>query len=66
MEKEYLIEFKVIGSNDNTLQGLFNKKTVVKEVEHLLKSKYGDRLKWFVINLNENGLEEIYDSRNIL
>lgn len=63
MEKEYLIEFKAIGSNDNTLQGLFNKKTVVKEVEHLLKSKYDDRLKWFVIYENENGLEKIYDSR---
>ena len=63
MEKEYLVEFKAIGSNDNTLQGLFNKKTVVKEVEELLKLRYGDRLKWFVINLNENGLDEIYDSR---
>lgn len=63
MEKEYIVYFEAIGSNDNTLQGLFNKKTVVKEVEHLLKSKYCDRLKWFVINLNENGLEEIYDSR---
>ena len=63
MEKEYVIDFEAIGCNDNTLQGLFNEKTVVKEVEHLLKSKYCDRLKWFVINLNENGLEEIYDSR---
>ena len=63
MEKEYLIEFEAIGCNDDTLQGAFNKKTVIKEVEELLKSRYGDRLKWFVIKENENGLEEIYDSR---
>ena len=63
MEKEYIVDFEAIGSNDNCIQGVFNEKTVVKEVEHLLKSKYDNRLKWFVINLNENGLEEIYDSR---
>ena len=63
MEKEYIVDFESIGSNDNTLQGLFNEKTVVKEVKDFLEARYGDRLKWFVINLNENGLEEIYDSR---
>jgi len=64
MEKEYVIDFEAIGCNDDTLQGVFNEKTVIKEVEEFLKSRYGDRLKWFVINLDENGLEEIYDSRN--
>lgn len=63
MEKEYFIEFEAIGCNDDTLQGPFNEKTVLKEVEEFLKSSYGDRLKWFVIYLDEDGLEEIYDSR---
>ena len=63
MEKEYVIDFEAIGCNDDTLQGVFNEKTVINEVEEFLKERYGDRLKWFVINLNENGLEEIYDSR---
>ena len=63
MEKEYIVEFEAIGCNDDTLQGTFNEKTVIKEVEEFLKDRYGDRLKWFVINLDDNGLEEIYDSR---
>jgi len=63
MEKEYVIDFEAIGCNDDTLQGIFNEKTVIKEVEEFLEARYGDRLKWFVINLDENGLEEIYDSR---
>lgn len=63
MEKEYVIDFEAIGCTDDTLQGVFNEKTVIKEVEEFLKSRYGDRLKWFIINLDENGLEEIYDSR---
>ena len=58
MEKEYVIDFEAIGCNDDTLQGVFNEKTVIKEVEEFLKERYGDRLKWFVINLDENGLEE--------
>jgi len=65
MEKEYLIEFEAIGCNDDTLQGNFNEKTVIKEVEDFLKERYGDKLKWFVINENENGLKEIYNSKNL-
>lgn len=65
MEKEYVIDFEAIGCTDDTLQGVFNEKTVIKEVEEFLKERYGDRLKWFVISENSvNGLEEIYDSRN--
>jgi hypothetical protein len=67
MEKEYIIEFQAIGCNDDTLQGVFNEKTVIKEVEEFLKERYGDRLKWFVISEDSvNGVEEIYDSRNAL
>lgn len=65
MEKEYVIEFEAEGCTDDTLQGIFNEKTVIKEVEEFLKSRYGDRLKWFVINENENGLKEIYNSKNL-
>lgn len=65
MEKEYIIDFKADGYNDNCMQGIFNKKTVIKEVEELLKSRYGDSLKWFVISENStNGVEEIYNSNN--
>lgn len=64
MEKEYVIDFEAIGCTDDTLQGVFNEKNVIKEVEEFLKSRYGDRLKWFVISENSvNGVEEIYDSR---
>lgn len=65
MEKEYVIDFEAIGCNDDTLQGVFNEKTVIKEVEEFLKERYGDRLKWFAISENSvNGLEEIYNSNN--
>lgn len=66
MEKEYIIEFSAEGTEDNCIQGIFNEKTVIKEVEDFLKSRYGDRLKWFAISENSvNGVEEIYNSNNI-
>lgn len=65
MEKEYIVEFEAEGCNGDTLQCIFNEKTVIKEVEEFLKSRYGDRLKWFVISENTvQGLDEVYDSRN--
>lgn len=65
MKKEYIVEFEAIGCNDDTLQGNFNEKTVIKEVKDFLEARYGDRLKWFVISENSvNGVEQIYDSRN--
>jgi hypothetical protein len=64
MKKEYVIDFEAIGCTDDTLQGVFNEKTVIKEVEEFLKSRYGDRLKWFAISEDSvNGVEEIYNSR---
>lgn len=63
MEKEYTVDFEAIGCADDTLQGVFNEKTVIKEVKEFLKSRYGDRIKWFVISENTvQGLDEIYDS----
>jgi len=65
MEKEYIVDFEAIGCTDDTLQGVFNEKTVIKEVKDFLEARYGDRLKWFVISEDRiNGLEEIYNSRN--
>ena len=63
MEKFYTIDFEVEYCEDNCMEGNFNEKTVIKEVEEFLKSRYGDKLKWFVINENENGLKEIYNSK---
>lgn len=66
MDKNFIIEFEAIGCNDDTLQGDFNEETVIAEVEEFLKSRYGDRLKWYVISENSvNGVEEIYNSNNI-
>lgn len=64
MNKNFIVEFEAIGCNDDTLQGVFNEETVVTEVEEFLKSRYGDRLNWYVISENSvNGVEEIFDSR---
>jgi len=65
MEKEYIIDFEVEYCDDNCIQGIFNEKTVIEEVKDFLKSRYGDRLKWFVISEDSiNGVEEIYNSNN--
>lgn len=59
MNKNFIIEFEATDCNDDTLQGDFNEKTVIKEVEEFLKDRYGDRLNWFVIK--DSG-KIIYDS----
>ena len=64
MDKFYTIDFEVEYCEDNCMEGIFNEKTVIKEVEEFLKSRYSDRLKWFVISENTvQGIDEVYDSR---
>jgi hypothetical protein len=65
MEKEYVIEFEALGCDNNCMQGLFEKKSVIEEVKDILKHMYGDRLQWFTISENtKNGIKEIYNSQN--
>ena len=59
MNKNFIIEFEVEYCEDNCMQGNFNEKTVIKEVEEFLKDRYGNRLNWFVIK--DSG-KIIYDS----
>lgn len=61
MDKFYTVNFKAIGTTDDTLEGEFNVKTVVEEVEEFLNSEYGSRLQWFVIESENEKI--IYDSR---
>lgn len=64
MDKFYTIEFEVEYCEDNCMEGTFNEKTVIKEVEEFLKARYCSRLKWFVIKDEDD--ECIYDSQNII
>lgn len=64
MNKFYTIDFEVCYSEDNCMQGEFNEETVIEEVEDFLKARYGSRLKWFVIQDEDE--ETIYDSQNII
>lgn len=64
MDKEFIIDFEATGTNNNRIQGLFEKKGVIEEVKDMLKHMYGDRLQWFTISENtKNGIKEIYNSR---
>lgn len=65
MEKEYIVDFEVYDCDDNCIQGIFNEKTVINEVKEILTSRYADKLKWFIINENNNGIKEIYNSKNL-
>ena len=49
MNKNFIVEFEAEYTEDNCMEGNFNEKTVIKEVEEFLKDRYGDRLNWFVI-----------------
>lgn len=62
MNKFYTIEFEVEYCKDNCMEGNFNEKTVIKEVEEFLKDRYGDRLNWFVIK--DSG-KIIYNSNSL-
>lgn len=59
--KNFIVEFEAIGTNDNTLEGFFDEQTVIEDVKRFLESKYGCRLKWFVIEDEDE--EIIYDSQ---
>lgn len=61
MNKNFIVEFEVEYCEDNCMEGTFNEKTVIKEVEEFLKDRYGERLKWFVIEDEDEKI--IYDSR---
>lgn len=61
MDKFYTVNFKAIGTTDDTLQGNFNPKTVVEEVKEFLTERYGAGLQWFTIEDDEDKI--VYDSR---
>ena len=64
MDKEFIIDFEATGTDNNLIQGLFEKKGVIEEVKDMLKHMYGDRLQWFTISENtKNGIKEIYSSQ---
>lgn len=64
MDKFYTINFEVEYCEDNCMQGIFKEETVIDEVKDFLEARYGSRLKWFVIE-DENE-DCIYDSNNII
>lgn len=64
MNKFYTINFEAEYTEDNCMQGDFNEETVIAEVKDFLESRYGSRLKWFVIEDEDEDC--IYDSHNII
>lgn len=61
MNKFYTIEFEAEYCEDNCMQGDFNEETVIEDVKRFLEDRYGGRLKYFVIQDEDD--EIVYDSQ---